>query len=376
MSRLQSVILVIIFSLVSILANARLSQDQWYIRGMNQSDPKMKIKLLTKSIEWQEFNLTSFSDIWNYRELPSDYLAVVQEYHIKNEAYQLSRTFYERGFTYNHPLYMLHEAIADFSKAKECYPDFEPILLDSGNVDYDLSFAYMDRALAYSSLNLYENAINDFSKAIEMDPKAITAYDERGKLYSELKQYDLALADFTYVITYDPNDGTSYCQRGWVYYDMKQYDKSIRDFRMAFKLSPYHDFFSALGISYFCNKDFENARKIAIHGIKDYPYDAVFYILSGYCDLEKTAYDDAIRHFNKSISTNGIDPNVGIGLSIAYYSKGDKSNAKRYLEEAIRFEREFADKQEPASELFQDWWIYTETNKNIVEAMLTEWKFI
>lgn len=58
------------------------------------------------------------------------------------------------------------------------------------------TFAYFYRGIAYHYLGEYEKAIEDCSKAIEMDPEDISAYRARGEAYAKLGQQYAAEADF------------------------------------------------------------------------------------------------------------------------------------------------------------------------------------
>ena len=42
----------------------------------------------------------------------------------------------------------------------------------------------------------YQQAINDFNKAIELNPKYAEAYNNRGNVYNELRNSDMAIQNF------------------------------------------------------------------------------------------------------------------------------------------------------------------------------------
>ena len=55
---------------------------------------------------------------------------------------------------------------------------------------------YRARAEAYCELGQYERAIQDYSKVIEINPKAAHLYHNRGIAYQELGNEEKAQADF------------------------------------------------------------------------------------------------------------------------------------------------------------------------------------
>jgi len=78
-----------------------------------------------------------------------------------------------------------NEAIADFTKALEIKPNMEN--------------AYYDRARAYAKINKHAEAVEDLTKAIGMgkaEPIMAGYYKNRGISYLAMEKRDLAKADF------------------------------------------------------------------------------------------------------------------------------------------------------------------------------------
>lgn len=50
------------------------------------------------------------------------------------------------------------------------------------------------------SLGKYNEAIKDYTMALQIDPKSIIAHNYRGLIYSKLKKYEEAIKDFDKVI--------------------------------------------------------------------------------------------------------------------------------------------------------------------------------
>ncbi|MBX9722107.1 MAG: hypothetical protein K2X81_11975, partial [Candidatus Obscuribacterales bacterium] len=84
-------------------------------------------------------------------------------------------------------------AIADYSKALE--------LGESNQLAY---MWYEGRALAYNTLGKETQALADFSKTIELKPQYIPAYYYRGRIYNNRKESEKALSDFNFVIESNP----------------------------------------------------------------------------------------------------------------------------------------------------------------------------
>ena len=57
------------------------------------------------------------------------------------------------------------------------------------------ALAYYNRGNAYHSKGQYDQAISDFNKALEINPRDVTAYNNRGSAYLEKGLYDKAWED-------------------------------------------------------------------------------------------------------------------------------------------------------------------------------------
>jgi tetratricopeptide (TPR) repeat protein len=79
-------------------------------------------------------------------------------------------------------------------------------------------------------------AIIDFTKAINLDKSYQTAYISRGSAYVDLKQYDKAISDYSIAIKLSSNDPRPYGYRGRAYYEINNTKKSIADFNKAISL--------------------------------------------------------------------------------------------------------------------------------------------
>ncbi len=63
----------------------------------------------------------------------------------------------------------------------------------------------------------YEQAIEEFNQAIELDPNCATAYNNRAYAYIRKGQWDLAIADCNKAIELDPNQAAPYNNRAHAY---------------------------------------------------------------------------------------------------------------------------------------------------------------
>src|SRR5437879_7834293 len=84
------------------------------------------------------------------------------------------------------------EALADYARAIE--------------LDPKLVIAYYNRSLVYNIQKDYAKSLEDLNKTLELVPDHRRALLNRGRVYRETRKYDLALADFTKLTELMPED--------------------------------------------------------------------------------------------------------------------------------------------------------------------------
>ena len=93
--------------------------------------------------------------------------------------------------------------------------------------------AYNNRGLAFYNLNLYQEALQDFSQSIRMKPNYAEAFNNRGNVYYQMDQYDKAQADFDQSLKLKPKYSKAQMNRGLVFFQMQKLDQACADFRKA-----------------------------------------------------------------------------------------------------------------------------------------------
>jgi Flp pilus assembly protein TadD len=89
-----------------------------------------------------------------------------------------------------------------------------------------------------SALERRPEAVTDYSKAIELDPRLASAYANRGLTYYETGEYAAAEADLSEVLRLDPKNQIALNARGLVYGDTGRFALAFWDFRRLSELDP------------------------------------------------------------------------------------------------------------------------------------------
>jgi len=91
------------------------------------------------------------------------------------------------------------------------------------------------------NLNKPEKALEDFNRAIEIDPTRADGYVGRANTLNTLGRYQEALKDYDKAIEIDPQLANAYVNRGSAYSHLEQYQKAIADYEKGLELDPEID---------------------------------------------------------------------------------------------------------------------------------------
>ncbi len=115
-------------------------------------------------------------------------------------------------------------AISVFNLVVERYPD--------------AGWALERRGLAHRLAGLYEEALTDLERALELDPDSVSAHNQRGRALRALGRDEEALAEFCRVLELDQDSHYIYRARAATYHSMKRYAEAVEDFTRALEAAP------------------------------------------------------------------------------------------------------------------------------------------
>lgn len=178
-------------------------------------------------------------------------------------------------------------------------------------------------------IDLYNEAIEDFYKVIEIDNNDVNAYFNIALCYDSLKEYQKAIDCYTKVIEADNSYIDAYYNRGLSKVELKLYDEAFEDYIRALDINPnYLNAYNGIGFSKtkYSNNEFKN----------------------GNTQRAIELLNDALVYYNKGLELN-IDDNLinasvydSIGYTVTklaniYFTLNDKKNALKYYNEALSY---------------------------------------
>jgi putative GTP pyrophosphokinase len=122
------------------------------------------------------------------------------------------------------------EAIALYSRILELRPE--------GPIE---SLIYKHRGMANFAQSKYQDAIADFSNALELDQKSYKAAYYRGVVHSVLKQYAEAVDDFTQSLAINPYQSFCLFRRGQAYFHIGDFPQALSDCEASLALEPKNE---------------------------------------------------------------------------------------------------------------------------------------
>jgi tetratricopeptide (TPR) repeat protein len=210
-----------------------------------------------------------------------------------------------------------NEAIGQFTKAIDSYPNYAPAYYHRGLVyyakgDYDKALADLAQARKIATMLLaefssrffdyiqrekkavgsgrkpqeiytsrgrafmyegYDNIARElFARAITIDPNYAVAYFYRGESYCARGDYDEAVADLTRTITINPNYTLAYFRRGESYCARGDYDEAVADLTRTITIDPnYAQAYYHRGRAYYGKRDYDRAVADLNHALKIKP---------------------------------------------------------------------------------------------------------
>jgi tetratricopeptide (TPR) repeat protein len=94
-----------------------------------------------------------------------------------------------------------------------------------------------NRAQAHLGMARADLALQDYTRAVTLDPTFAEAFNNRGALQSLNGMHDQAIADHNTAIRLNPNNSRAFSNRAQAYLRLKFYEEAIEDFTTAMDLA-------------------------------------------------------------------------------------------------------------------------------------------
>jgi len=225
-------------------------------------------------------------------------------------------------------VYVLCIIPSDFNKA-----------IDLATNNIPLSYAYLNRGYFYQQTKNSEKAVDDYSKAIQINPSFQSAYANRASVYNSQRRYDLSIIDCNMAIMLNPDEVDAYRNKGDAYYGKREYDKAVEAYSKAISFDTNSSWMYFVRAVAYCGKDDHP------HAIKDFdrviqlqPTNAEAYSYRGLTKSRNGDFKGGIEDCKKGIQ---LDTNCAVAFNnlawlLATAPKAKLRDGQKAVEYALR----------------------------------------
>lgn len=100
---------------------------------------------------------------------------------------------------------------------------------------------YFNRGLTAAQNGNHEQAIEDFTKSIELNPNDAITLNNRGNIYLSIGELEKAIKDYDRAINLNPELSMGWMNRGSAYLYKKELNQAVQDYSKAIELDPNED---------------------------------------------------------------------------------------------------------------------------------------
>jgi len=177
-----------------------------------------------------------------------------------------------------------------------------------------------------------QNEIIKLKENIGKDYRNIESLNDLGAIYLKLGKYDQAIEQFKKALEVDPNYTIGPFLFGDIYTDAKNYQKKINDFKAVIKTNrEYARAHNYLGLTYLKKKNYSAAKNSLLESIKVNPKYAKANNNLGVLYEEMGDTAKAIESYQMAQKIDPKNPDSFYNLGLAYDSLKDGDNSVRYM---------------------------------------------
>jgi len=186
----------------------------------------------------------------------------------------------------------------------------------------------------HSKANRYENAIEAYDKALQLNPDDIDIYISKATVLCELKRYLEALDAYEKVLQLSSSNKHDICyaNMGHILYELKSFDAALKAYEMAINLSPDKEIFYIYKGEILREKNLYPAALLAyekvIQSTKNRIIGAKAWAGKGHMLLKLKCYPEAFVAYQEALKLNPSDISL-------YLSQGNALWKSSFYKEAF-----------------------------------------
>ncbi|MDX2212420.1 MAG: tetratricopeptide repeat protein [Oculatellaceae cyanobacterium bins.114] len=218
-------------------------------------------------------------------------------------------------------------ALNDFNRALDISPQYVLAYVGRGMTHYQLgnyreALIDFNNALQLEPLNVralefrgyvneelgnYDAALNDFNEILSLHVEcACRSHTSRGRVYRLMRRYEEALREFTLALEANSDYTPIFGERGETYLLMGSYEEALQDFNRVLEPN-YHRELASRGIAYREMQYYKEALNDFERSLEIYPDDSRTLAARGEAYRQMEQYEQALADFNRALELYSED---------------------------------------------------------------------
>ena len=225
------------------------------------------------------------------------------------------------------PIYLAYDLyyLGRYQEALALAKKYDPIL--PKNRDLALVEGYI-----HARSNQHELALDDFTRALERDPKMATGYVNRGYVLNSLKRPEKAQRDFQTAIQIQPDYGEAHLGLAFSYLQLRRPRAAVPELDQAKKLMGESRIWHlARAESFRQEQNFGNAEKEYKVALKEDPNDLTTQMALGEAQFRLRHYNDSIATYNVALKLAPENPLIYASLAENYAKLQQRPETMKYI---------------------------------------------
>lgn len=199
----------------------------------------------------------------------------------------------------------------------------------------NVAYAYTNRGAYYRETGRVELALADLNRSVEIEADA-NNLNQRGVILRQMGRPQEAINDYTKAIEDDPGNHQAWLNRANALLDLRQFQRAIQDLDKAIELRPMEaKTYSSRGVAYAQMGQWANAEANFKRAVELNPGFAEVYTNRGLMHFQRGNSQQAIADFEKYLTLVPDDHQIVFDIGNIYQSTGNDARAVEYYSRAI-----------------------------------------
>ena len=224
----------------------------------------------------------------------------------------------------------------------------------------------------FYSNGMFDDAIKQFTKAIEIEPDFEDAYVERAKVYKRIRNYEAALADYNKLCIFNDKEEEYFYNSAQMSYNLGDYSTSIVTINKALKVN--RSYSAALSLKFnalYALEYYPDALEVSKEALRYKENDVNFYNYARVNEMSGM-WDVAVDAYNKAIRKNGDFLEAYVSLGDLLRRKGNLPKALETVNNAISRNKSFVPAYRARSAIYADQLNYSKAIDDVSTILLIE----